>query len=148
MSLSIMSLSIMSLSILSIQTELNNARFGLARARARQGDHEAALRGIEPALKDASLSASHVYDAGCAFALASAAAAHDARLTPAERLRLGEQYAARSVEWLERAFSKGYHDLANLKKDTDLASLHARGDFKQLVNKLEAEAAKRHRLPG
>jgi tetratricopeptide (TPR) repeat protein len=132
----------------SFRTELNTAQIGLARARARQGDHEAALRGIEPALKDVHLSAAHVYDVGCAFALASAAAAHDARLTPAERLRLGEQHAARGVEWLKRAFSNGYHDLANLKKDTELASLRARGDFKKLVNKLEAAADERDRLPG
>jgi hypothetical protein len=96
------------------------------------------LRGIEPALKDVHLSAAHVYDVGCVFALASAAAAGDGHLASAERSRRAEQHAVRSMEWLERAFATGYTDLDNLKQDKELDSLRARADFKNLVATLEA----------
>jgi tetratricopeptide (TPR) repeat protein len=128
--------------------ELNRARISLARARASHGDHEAALRGIEPSLGDPHLSGDDAYNVACAYALASSAAARDGQLASAERSRRAEQHAVRSMEWLERAFANGYTDLDNLKRDNELDSLRTRADFKKLVARLEAAAARRQGASG
>jgi tetratricopeptide (TPR) repeat protein len=128
--------------------ELNRARISLARARASHGDHEAALRGMEPSLGDPHLSGEDAYEVACAYALASSAAARDGHLASAERSRRTEQHAVRSMEWLERAFAGGYTDLDNLKQDKELDSLRARADFKKFVARLEAAPPRRQGASG
>jgi serine/threonine protein kinase/tetratricopeptide (TPR) repeat protein len=56
----------------------------------------------------------------------SASAAHEA-----------DAEADRAMAWLKQAVSAGYKDAAHMNRDSDLDSLRAREDFKQLVAELE-----------
>jgi eukaryotic-like serine/threonine-protein kinase len=47
--------------------------------------------------------------------------------------------ADRAMAWLKQAVSAGYKDAAHMNRDSDLDSLRAREDFKQLVAELERE---------
>lgn len=48
-----------------------------------------------------------------------------------------EQYLDRAMMMLQKAMESGYKNAAQLKQDNDLALLHDRADFKQLIQKLE-----------
>jgi len=69
------------------------------------------------------------YDAACGYALC---------IPLADKAETKEKYAARAVELLRQAVAKGYKDVAQMKKDTDLDALRPRDDFKKLVADLEA----------
>jgi NAD(P)H-dependent FMN reductase len=43
------------------------------------------------------------------------------------------------MDWLQQAVAAGYKNVAHMQKDTDLASLRAREDFKKLMAELEAK---------
>jgi tetratricopeptide (TPR) repeat protein len=66
------------------------------------------------------------YDFGCVYSVASG------KITDKK-----DEYARRAVEMLQRAVKAGYTDAAHMKKDTDLAPLRDREDFKKLIAELE-----------
>jgi hypothetical protein len=82
-----------------------------------------------------------LYDAACIFALASAAAGKDAKLSTAEHQKLAEQYAVQSLARLAAARVAGFfqdaRQVAHLEKDPDLDILRARADFKKLLAELK-----------
>ena len=43
------------------------------------------------------------------------------------------------MKWLRDAVSKGYKDVAHMKKDTDLDPLRKREDFQKFVAELEGK---------
>ena len=49
-------------------------------------------------------------------------------------------YADQAMAMLRDAVAKGYKDVADMKKDTDLDPLRQREDFKALVAELEQQA--------
>jgi serine/threonine protein kinase/tetratricopeptide (TPR) repeat protein len=74
------------------------------------------------------------YNFACVYAIASGK-------SPQKK----QEYADRAMELLNKAVTAGYRNAANMKRDTDLALLHDREDFKKLLGKLAAgnEAAKK-----
>jgi serine/threonine-protein kinase len=66
-----------------------------------------------------------LYATAAACALASAAVRADGPQA--------DRYAARAVALLRRAFTRGYTDVGQLQTDADLASLHGRADFTDLL---------------
>jgi hypothetical protein len=54
--------------------------------------------------------------------------------------RRAQFYADRAMATLKAAVAKGYKNLAQMKKDTDLDPLRQRDDFKKLMAELEAKA--------
>jgi serine/threonine-protein kinase len=80
------------------------------------------------------------YNIACVFALSSAAAEKDAKLTSADRTRLKAQYADRALNFLRQAVAEGYQESSWLKGDPDLASLRSREDFQKLVRELERKS--------
>ena len=78
-----------------------------------------------------------LYNAACFRAISAAIIrATDKSPTSAKQ---ADQEADRAMAWLEKAVGAGYNNPANMKKDTDLISLHDRADFQKLVADLEAE---------
>ena len=55
--------------------------------------------------------------------------------------------AERAMAWLRKAVTAGFDDVADLKKNPDLAALRDREDFKKLLADLEAKAAPRATPP-
>jgi tetratricopeptide (TPR) repeat protein len=65
-----------------------------------------------------------LYHAACLFALA-AAATGDAEQA--------EEHASRAIELLRQAFAKGYTNVEQMKKDSDLDPLRPRDDFRKFL---------------
>jgi len=105
------------------QKERMTFHHALMLSRIRAGQFELALKDADHLAKSAAKEGA--YDCACVYALAHAKTKED-------------KHAARAVELLRQAFTKGFRDVAHLKKDADLDSLRARDDFQQLL-----EAAKR-----
>jgi serine/threonine protein kinase len=106
---------------------------------ANKGDHTRAAEEAQAVARQGNLGALHFYDIACAFSLASAAADHDAHLSPAERLRLKTRYADQAMDFLRQAVDKGWRKPAAVKQDHDLDALRAREDFRKLGAQLEAK---------
>jgi hypothetical protein len=66
------------------------------------------------------------------------AAKHDT-LDDKQRQEAAQFYGDAAMRLLRDAVSKGYEDVPNLKKETDLDVLRQREDFKKLVAELEAK---------
>jgi tetratricopeptide (TPR) repeat protein len=94
------------------------------------------LTQLATAVADASITAVwqsyHWYDVVCVFSVASGK-------VPDKK----DEYANRAVELLQRAVKAGYADAAHMKKDTDLAPLRDRDDFKKLMAELEKATEKK-----
>jgi tetratricopeptide (TPR) repeat protein len=95
-------------------------RLMLSRAAAGQ---------IDLAMKDADQlaridSRDVIYDCACVYALAHARSKDD-------------KHAARAIELLRQAVSRGFRDADHVKNDTDFDSLRQRDDFKKVVAELE-----------
>jgi serine/threonine-protein kinase len=98
-------------------------------ARLKEHTRATAVADTVAGAKDAS--ADNLYDAACVYALSAAATRDDAKQA--------EQYAARAVELLRQALSKGFKHIEHMKKDSDLDALRQREDFKKLLRELEAK---------
>jgi serine/threonine-protein kinase len=125
-------------------------RLGLAKSRAGSGDYAAALREVRDLETTVQKDEDPFYDLACVYALASAAARKDGRLSGGERDRLGERHAARAVEFLVRARKAKVFEARDrfrddpaqyVLEDQDLEVLHDRDDFKAFVNSLKAKKA-------
>ena len=85
-----------------------------------------ALRQADEVLQEKNLPADTLHNLACVHALCAAAAKDD-------------KTAAKAVDLLKQAVAKGYKDVAQLKKDSDLDGLRQRDDFKKLLEELEAK---------
>jgi hypothetical protein len=95
--------------------------------RARCGQFDAALKDADQLAKDESRDAKNItFDCACVYGLAHAKTRNDKR-------------AVRAVGLLRQAVARGYRNVAHMKRDTDLESLRARADFRQLVAELEKD---------
>jgi tetratricopeptide (TPR) repeat protein len=118
---------------------LLDTRINRAAVLAKLGDHERATEEAEAAVRQGDLRAVHVYNAACAFSLASTAADHDTKLSPTDRNRLTARYADRAMHYLRQAIAKGWRNPSVIKEDSDLDPLRAREDFQKLLADLEAK---------
>jgi hypothetical protein len=78
------------------------------------------------------------------YSLCSAAVAHDARLPPAERERVSDNYGGRAVELLRKAHTAGYFRgsdrLGRIKENKDLDGIRSRDEFAGLLAEIENQA--------
>jgi tetratricopeptide (TPR) repeat protein len=73
------------------------------------------------------------------LAFASALAAQDPALSPAERTAHSQDHARRAVELLREAFRRGFNDAEQLEQP-DYAPLQGRDDFQQLLRDMRARS--------
>jgi tetratricopeptide (TPR) repeat protein len=77
------------------------------------------------------------YDAACFLSRCVPLVAQHAKLDDKRRKEAAQFYGGAAMKLLRDAVSKGYKDVAHLRKDTDLDSLRPREDFQKLVAELE-----------
>jgi len=119
------------------RTQLINGRINLAVIFAARGDHARAAQEAEAIAGKEELITLSLYNMCCLYSRCAAAAGKDARLPPAERARLQEQYAGRAIEYLRQSVAKGVLNLPIIKSDPALDLLRGREDFKKLVEEAE-----------
>jgi tetratricopeptide (TPR) repeat protein len=107
----------------------------LALTLARLGEHEEAAAKAESIRKAAPQSISAHYNAGCCFALCSAAAQAMAAVaeSKADSGTLTESYAKRAIDALRQAVKLGFKDAETLAGDHDLTPLAQHPDFQALL---------------
>lgn len=101
-----------------------------------RGDHAAAAD-VAARLAQTVTASVDVYNAASYLARCVPLAEQDGQLSDDRRRELSQDYAARAVATLRQAVQGGYRNIANLKKDKDLAPLRSRDDFKKLLLDLE-----------
>jgi serine/threonine protein kinase len=79
------------------------------------------------------------YNAACFLSLCVPLAAKHDKLDPTQREEAAQFFGDAAMKLLGDAVSKGYKDVAHMKKDTDLDPLQQRDDFRKLVSKLEGK---------
>jgi eukaryotic-like serine/threonine-protein kinase len=80
------------------------------------------------------------YDAACFLSRCVRRVSKHDKLDVKERQQAAQFYNDRAMKLLRAAVSKGFKNVAHLKKDTDLDPLRQRDDFQKLVAELEAAA--------
>ena len=117
------------------------ARLGRAEALARAGDHAKAAAEAKDLLDKAKGVGPILYCLAAINARAASGVEKDASLSPAERTRLGSEYATAAVDVLRLAHAAGYFAnparLMELKKDPDFEPLRAREDFRKFLDAAE-----------
>jgi eukaryotic-like serine/threonine-protein kinase len=106
----------------------------VALSAMRSGHETNAIAEIEWLTTSSALGATwcnSAYDCACVCAIASGKIA-----------RKQKEYADRALEFLDKAVSLGFTDVAHIKKDADLDALRDRVDFKRLLAKLTNAKAK------
>jgi serine/threonine protein kinase/tetratricopeptide (TPR) repeat protein len=116
---------------------LINARITRAGVFAKRGDPARAIQEAEAIAGKEELNSTNLYNMSCLYSRCASIAGKDAKLPPAERTKLQEQYAGRAIEYLRQSLAKGMHDLPIIKSDPDLDPLRRREDFKKLVEEVE-----------
>jgi hypothetical protein len=79
------------------------------------------------------------YNAACSLSLCVPIVANHDKLDDKRREEAAQFYSDAAMKLLREAVGKGYRDLANIKKDTDLDPLRRRDDFRKLVAQLEGK---------
>jgi tetratricopeptide (TPR) repeat protein len=79
------------------------------------------------------------YDAACFLSLCIPIVAKHVKLHGRQRQEAVQFYGGAAMKLLRDAVSKGYKDVAHMKKDTGLAPLRQREDFKKLVAELASK---------
>jgi serine/threonine protein kinase len=79
------------------------------------------------------------YDAACFLSLCVSIMAKHDKLDPTQRQEAVKFYGDRAMKLLKDAVSKGYQDVARVKKDATLAPLRQRDDYRTLVAELEGK---------
>jgi serine/threonine protein kinase/Tfp pilus assembly protein PilF len=103
-----------------------------AMSLVRAGDHSRAVAAAEELAQAKAIQGSALYDLACVCAQAAVAVKADAKLK--------DRYGDRAIDLLRQAFSRGFKDVAHMKKDPDLDSLRSRVGYKTLLDELEAKA--------
>jgi hypothetical protein len=83
--------------------------------------------------------AGDTYDAACSLSLCVPIVAKHDKLDDKRRKEAAQFYSDAAMKLLREAVSKGYKDVAHMKKDTDLDPLRQREDFKKLIAELEGK---------
>jgi tetratricopeptide (TPR) repeat protein len=78
------------------------------------------------------------YDAACFLSRCVPIVAQHEKLDATQRKESAQFYGDAALKMLRDAVSKGYKDVAHMKKDADLDPLRQRDDFQKLVAELEA----------
>jgi WD40 repeat protein/tetratricopeptide (TPR) repeat protein len=119
------------------QDSLAEVCVGPALLLTARGEHAQAVAAAEAAVGrlPAEAKAHVAYNLACVYSLSAAAALKDARLAPAERDKLAEQYGARAVALMAEHYRAGItaSALAAVKQDPDLQPLRGRADFQKLL---------------
>jgi serine/threonine protein kinase/tetratricopeptide (TPR) repeat protein len=110
----------------------NTVRMGRAASLVRSGQVIQGVTAAESMLQSPHLSEGAIYVGAAVFSLASAATRRDAKKSDA--------YASRAVLLLRQAFSRGYKDVADVNRNTDLEPIRNREDFRQLLRQLKDKA--------
>jgi serine/threonine protein kinase/tetratricopeptide (TPR) repeat protein len=114
-----------------------NNLWKLTTAEAGQRDQAAALRAAQR-LRDLGWEpAANAYDATSALIECISIVAKHERLDEQQRRAALEFYGDQAVAMLRFAVSKGFRDVARLKKDKELDAVREREDFKKLLAELE-----------
>jgi serine/threonine protein kinase len=79
------------------------------------------------------------YDAACYLSLCVPIVAKHDKLDATQREEAAQFYGDTAMKLLRDAVSKGFKDVAHMKKDTDLDPLRQRDDFQKLVAELEGK---------
>jgi hypothetical protein len=79
------------------------------------------------------------YNAACFLSRCVPIVAKHAKLDAKQRKEAAQFYADAAMKLLREAVSKGYKDVAHMKKDTNLNPLRPRQDFQKLVAELEGK---------
>jgi serine/threonine protein kinase len=79
------------------------------------------------------------YNAACLLSLCVPIMATHDKLDAGQRREAARFYGDAAMKLLREAVSKGYKDVPDMKKDTDLDPLRQREDFRQLVAELEGK---------
>ena len=79
------------------------------------------------------------YDAACYLSLCVPVVSEHAELDATQRKESARFYGDAAMELLRDAVSKGFRDVAHMRKDTDLDPLRPRGDFQKFVAELEGK---------
>src|SRR5262249_9112834 len=79
------------------------------------------------------------YNAACFLSLCVSIVARHTLLDARRREEAAKLYGDAAMKLLRDAVSKGYKDVAHLKKDTGLEPLRQRDDFQKLVAELEGK---------
>jgi serine/threonine protein kinase/tetratricopeptide (TPR) repeat protein len=114
--------------------DLAVSRAGLALAQVSTGHVAEGVAEVADLAKSSNWDPITWYNFACVYAAA-------AGKSPQKK----QEYGDRAMDLLNKAVQAGYRNAAEMKRDTDLASLHDREDFKKLVGKLATgnEAAKK-----
>jgi serine/threonine protein kinase len=123
--------------------KLQDTRIRRALLLAKRGDHARPTEEAEAVVRQGPCSSRNLYNAGCVFSLASAAADQDIKLSPAERNRLKARYANQAMDYLRQSVAQGYRNPSIIKPDHDLDPLRGREDFQKLLAELEASSPKK-----
>jgi hypothetical protein len=79
------------------------------------------------------------YDAACFLSLCVPIAARHDKLDATQREEAAQFYGDAAMKLLRGALSKGFKDVAHMRKDADLDPLRHRDDFQELVAELEGK---------
>jgi tetratricopeptide (TPR) repeat protein/tRNA A-37 threonylcarbamoyl transferase component Bud32 len=109
---------------------------------ARAGDHTSAVSEARSLEKSARQDGLQLYNLARVYCLAAGAAASDESLDKQEKEKLSEEYALEAIRLLKSAHGAAYFRYAarvtQMIKDPDLSPLRERGDFRQLLEQIEA----------
>ncbi|HMC63757.1 MAG TPA: tetratricopeptide repeat-containing serine/threonine-protein kinase [Gemmataceae bacterium] len=103
----------------------------------RQADHAGAARIAAELPRLYPQDANTFYNAACLLSRCALLAEKDSQLPESKRRELASSYGDRALEQLRTAVKKGFKDVKQLKKDTDLDPLRPRAEFQKLVEELE-----------
>jgi tetratricopeptide (TPR) repeat protein len=113
--------------VLEHRHNLGSSRAIRAISRVNAGRVSEGIAEIADFAKSSDWNGENWYNFACVYAVA-------AGKSPQKK----QEYGDRAMELLNKAVQAGFKDAAQMKQDTDLASLHEREDFKKLVAKLAA----------
>jgi serine/threonine protein kinase len=111
----------------------------LTTAQAALLEQQEAVRTAETCRDLGWNAAADAYTAACGLSLCVPAVAKHDKLDEKQRKEAIQFYGDAAMKMIRHAVSKGYKDVMELKKDTDLNSLRQREDFKKLIAELEGK---------
>ena len=92
------------------------------------GEDDEGMKRLEEAIEDHSKDNAFLYDAACAYSVASQVAAD-------KQAAKSKIYAERAVALLKQAVTNGYSDYSHMQTDPDLDPLHEHAAFQELLAK-------------
>ncbi len=104
---------------------------------AALGDHEKAVHAAQRLAALGWDPAADAYNGACALAQCVPIVEKDAKLAEAKRRELAGSYTQEALAMLGQAISKGYKDVAHIRKDTDLDPMRSVPEFQKLLEALE-----------